>query len=84
MFYLKITNCVTLLTPADDGYEEKFEFSDMFEYDDQFLEEKNSFCPHPHPGDQYEIVEEHTHSDTTSSVLSTTNTSHKHYQHEQH
>ena len=76
--------CSEVLTPAEDRNEEELKGCDLFEYDDQFLEEKNSFCPHPHPGDQYEIVEEHTHSDTTSSVLSTTNTSHKHYQHEQH
>ena len=73
-----------LLTPAEDGYENELKFCDLFEYNDQFLEEQDSFSTHPHPGDQDEIVEEHTHSDTTSSVLSTTNTSHKHYQHEQH
>ena len=73
-----------LLTPADDRYQEELRICDLFKYDDQLDKKKDCFCPHPHPGDQYEVVEEHTHSDTTSSVLSTTNINHKHYQHEQH
>ena len=72
----------TKLTPANDWkYDQVFHRNSNEDYH-QFLEEENSFCRHPHPGDQDEVVEEHTHSNATSSVLSTINTSHKHYQHQ--
>ena len=62
-FYTTIMN---ILTPADEGNDDKISNGDSDKNEDQFLEHEHSLCSHPHDRGQSKVVDEHRHSHTSS------------------